>query len=124
MGSPLIPFMREAKPCAAINLPDRSRHTPPPTPMVTAIGGVAVDAGGIELRQRVGLNYGYAVFADAGRVGETALPFSGKYAVGLGAGVRYYTPIGPLRVDIGLMHRLPKPNNDSFELYIGLGQSF
>ena len=63
----------------------------------TPVGGVAVDAGGIELRQRVGLNYGFAVFADAGRIGQTALPFSGKYAVGLGTGVRYYTPIGPLR---------------------------
>jgi translocation and assembly module TamA len=39
--------------------------------------------------------------------------------------VRYYTPIGPLRLDIALpLHRLPKPNDDSFEVYIGLGQSF
>jgi translocation and assembly module TamA len=97
--------------------PDFSENTP--------VGGVAVDAGSIELRQRVGLNYGFAVFADAGRVGETALPFSGQYAVGLGTGVRYYTPIGPLRLDIAVpLHRLPKPNDDSFELYIGLGQSF
>ena len=104
-------------PAGTVTNPNFSENTP--------VGGIAVDAGGVELRQRVGLNYGYAVFADAGRVGETALPFSGKYAVGLGAGVRYYTPIGPLRVDIGFpMHRLPKPNNDSFELYIGLGQSF
>jgi translocation and assembly module TamA len=91
----------------------------------TPIGGVAVDAGSVELRQRVGLNYGFVLFADAGRVGQTALPFSGQYAVGFGTGLRYYTPIGPLRVDIALpLHRLPKPNDDSFELYIGLGQSF
>jgi translocation and assembly module TamA len=91
----------------------------------TPVGGVAVDAGSIELRQRVGANYGFAVFADAGRVGETALPFSGQYAVGLGTGVRYYTPIGPLRFDIAVpLHRLPSPNNNSFEVYIGLGQSF
>ncbi len=104
-------------PAGSIPDPNFSENTP--------VGGVAVDAGSIELRQRVGANYGFAVFADAGRVGQTALPFSGKYAVGLGAGVRYYTPIGPLRLDIGLpLHRLPAPNNDSFELYIGLGQSF
>jgi translocation and assembly module TamA len=104
-------------PSGTIPNPNFSENTP--------VGGVAVDAGSIELRQRVGANYGFAVFADAGRVGQTALPFSGRYAVGLGAGVRYYTPIGPLRLDIGVpLHRLPEPNDDSFELYIGLGQSF
>jgi translocation and assembly module TamA len=104
-------------PAGTIPNPDFSENTP--------VGGVAVDAGGIEVRQRIGANYGFAVFADAGRVGQTALPFSGKYAVGLGAGVRYYTAIGPLRLDIGVpLHRLPKPNDDSFEIYIGLGQSF
>jgi translocation and assembly module TamA len=77
------------------------------------------------LRQRVGVNYGFAVFADAGRVGDTATPFSGQYAVGLGTGVRYYTGIGPIRFDIAVpLHRLPSPNNNSFEVYIGLGQSF
>lgn len=89
----------------------------------TPVGGVAVDAGSIELRQRVGLNYGFAVFADAGRIGQTALPFSGQYAVGVGTGVRYYTPIGPLRLDFALpLHR--KSYDDRFEVYIGLGQSF
>ncbi|HEX3835482.1 MAG TPA: BamA/TamA family outer membrane protein [Steroidobacteraceae bacterium] len=104
-------------PSGATPNPNFSENTP--------VGGVAVDAAGIELRQRVGRNYGFAVFADAGRVGQTALPFSGQYAIGAGAGVRYYTPIGPLRLDIALpLHRLPKPNDDSFEVYIGLGQSF
>jgi translocation and assembly module TamA len=104
-------------PPGAVLNPNFSENTP--------VGGVAVDAAGIELRQRIGRNYGFAVFADAGRVGQTALPFSGQYAIGGGVGLRYYTPIGPLRVDIGLpLHRLPKPNDASFEVYIGLGQSF
>jgi translocation and assembly module TamA len=91
----------------------------------TPIGGVAVDAGSVELRQRVGLNYGFAVFADAGRVGQTPQPFGGQYEVGMGAGLRYYTPIGPLRVDVAFpLHILPAPNNAHFEIYIGLGQSF
>jgi translocation and assembly module TamA len=104
-------------PPGAILNPDFSENTP--------VGGVAVDAGSVELRQRIGRNYGFAVFVDAGRIGQTALPFSGSYAAGAGAGVRYYTPIGPLRLDVGFpLHRLPKPNDDSFEVYIGLGQSF
>ncbi|HEV2703753.1 MAG TPA: BamA/TamA family outer membrane protein [Steroidobacteraceae bacterium] len=91
----------------------------------TPIGGVAVDAGSVELRQRVGRNYGFAVFADAGRVGQTPQPFGGQYEVGMGAGLRYYTPIGPLRLDVAFpLHMLPAPNNAHFEIYIGLGQSF
>ena len=90
----------------------------------TPVGGVAVDAGSIELRQRVGTHYGFAVFADAGRIGETALPFSGKYAIGFGTGVRYYTPIGPLRLDFAVPLHLTAPTADHFEIYVGLGQSF
>jgi translocation and assembly module TamA len=95
--------------------PDFSENTP--------VGGVAVDAASVELRQRVGLNYGFALFADAGRVGQTPLPFSGVYAIGLGTGLRYYTPIGPIRVDIAFpLHR--SPTDDHLEVYIGLGQAF
>ena len=89
----------------------------------TPVGGVAVDAGSLELRQRVGSNWGYAVFTDAGRIGQTAMPFSGTYHVGVGAGPRYYTPIGALRVDFAFpVNR--EPGGDRFEVYIGLGQAF
>jgi translocation and assembly module TamA len=89
----------------------------------TPVGGVAVDAFSLELRQRIGRNWGFAVFADSGRVGDTALPFSGRYQSGVGAGPRYYTPIGPLRVDIAFpIDR--QPYDSRLEVYIGLGQAF
>ena len=94
----------------------------------TPKGGVAVDAFSVELRQRVGSNWGYGVFTDAGRIGQTPSPLSGQYWIGVGAGPRYYTPIGALRVDfaVPLDHQ---PSGDCgklgcFEVYIGLGQSF
>jgi translocation and assembly module TamA len=95
----------------------------------TAQGGVAVDAGSVELRQRVGTNWGYAVFVDGGSVGQTARPFSGRFQFGVGSGARYYTPIGALRVDFALPVNPPPPSADGdkpdrFEIYIGLGQSF
>ncbi|HEY1898440.1 MAG TPA: BamA/TamA family outer membrane protein [Steroidobacteraceae bacterium] len=89
----------------------------------TPVGGVAVDAFGLELRQRMGRNWGFAVFADSGRVGNTAMPFSGRYQSGVGGGPRYYTPIGPLRVDIAFpIDR--QPYDSRLEVYIGLGQAF
>ena len=36
---------------------------------------------------------------------------------------RYYTPIGPIRLDVAVpLNKLP--GGDSFELYVGLGQAF
>jgi translocation and assembly module TamA len=37
--------------------------------------------------------------------------------------VRYYTAIGPLRVDLA-MPLTKVPGNDSYQVYIGLGQAF
>ena len=94
----------------------------------TPMGGVAVDAFSVELRQRVGRNWGFGVFADAGRIGQTPSPLSGEYRIGVGAGPRYYTPIGALRLDFAVpMDHQPSGDCGSlgcFEVYIGLGQSF
>jgi translocation and assembly module TamA len=43
--------------------------------------------------------------------------------VGLGTGVRYYTPIGPVRVDLAFPIERTQ-NSGAFQVYIGLGQSF
>ena len=86
-------------------------------------GGAAIDAATIEWRQRVWGNIGAAVFADAGQVNVSSAPFKGKLQEGVGVGARYYTPIGPLRVDFAIPLSHP-PHGDSFELYLGLGQAF
>jgi translocation and assembly module TamA len=50
-------------------------------------------------------------------------PLTGTIRFGAGAGVRYYTPIGPIRLDLALpVNR--RPGDDAFEIYIGLGQAF
>ena len=86
-------------------------------------GGAAIDAATIELRQRVWHNIGAVVFADAGQVNTSSAPFQGKLQEGVGVGARYYTPIGPIRVDVATPLTRP-PHSDSFELYLGLGQAF
>jgi len=86
-------------------------------------GGAAIDAATIEFRQRVWHDIGAAVFADAAQVTSAGGPFEGTLREGVGTGLRYYTPIGPVRVDIAIPLNKP-PGGDVFELYLGLGQAF
>ena len=87
------------------------------------VGGLSIDAATIEFRQRLPNSFGVAAFIDAGQVGETSTPFQGTVHVGAGLGVRYYTAIGPIRLDVAVPLNKPR-GGDSFELYIGLGQAF
>lgn len=88
-----------------------------------AQGATSVDALSLEWRQRLWEHWGFATFVDGGQAGTSSLPFDGKFNIGVGGGVRYYTAIGALRLDVGvpLTH---VPENDSFQLYISLGQAF
>jgi translocation and assembly module TamA len=87
------------------------------------IGGTAMNAGSIEYRQRIGKSLGFAVFVDGGQASGDVNPLNADLRFGAGAGARYYTPIGPIRVDFALPVN-KRPHDDSFEIYIGLGQAF
>jgi translocation and assembly module TamA len=86
-------------------------------------GGDAIDAATAEYRQRLFGDFGAALFVDAGQVSAGNAPFSGTVRLGTGAGLRYYTPVGAVRLDIAVPVKRP-PHGDSFEFYIGLGQAF
>ena len=86
------------------------------------VGDKSVDAATVEFRQRIGQDWGAVAFADAGQASAGA-PFTGTMRVGVGVGARYYTSIGPVRLDIAVP-LAPMPHGDSFEIYIGLGQAF
>jgi translocation and assembly module TamA len=93
--------------------------TSPPIPK----GGTGLVATGVEYRQRFGTSFGAALFVDAGKDSANPEPWEGRTSVGYGTGVRYYTPIGPVRLDIGLpVRRLPGGN--ALDIYVGLGQAF
>ncbi len=95
----------------------------PPFPDNKPIGGTSIDAATIEFRQRLFENFGVAAFVDAGQVGAKSTPFQGTVHVGAGIGLRYYTAIGPIRLDVAVPLN-KQPGNDAFEIYIGLGQVF
>jgi translocation and assembly module TamA len=87
------------------------------------IGGTAVDAATVELRQRLFGNFGVVAFVDAGQASDEGVPFTGTLRIGAGTGVRYYTPIGVVRADVAMPLNRP-PGGDTFGIYIGLGQAF
>jgi translocation and assembly module TamA len=89
----------------------------------TPEGGTAIAAGTVEFRQRILANYGFATFLDVGQVSANGTPVTSDWHAGAGVGLRYYTPIGPIRLDIAVpLNKLP--GGDLLEVYIGIGQAF
>ncbi len=89
----------------------------------TPRGGGAMDAINLEFRQHVWGHFGVVPFIDAGQVGTSSAPFTGTLRVGAGLGVRYYTGIGPIRLDVALP-LTRTPGSGAFALYVGLGEAF
>jgi translocation and assembly module TamA len=77
-----------------------------------------------EVRLRVTETIGGVVFVDAGTTYDGSVPdFGEPLRVGVGPGLRYFSPIGPVRVDLGFP--IDRRNEDDpFQLYVSLGQAF
>ncbi len=86
-------------------------------------GGTSITAATVEYRQRFGESYGAAVFVDAGQVSSSSAGFGSGLRAGAGVGARYYTPIGPVRLDVAVPLNKQR-GDDTFELYLGIGQAF
>jgi translocation and assembly module TamA len=89
-------------------------------------GGSSLLDGSLEWRQRFGGNWGAAAFVDAGRVsggGSGTVADKAAWRLGVGVGARYYTVIGPVRVDVALP-LVRQPGSQGYGLYIGIGQAF
>ena len=86
-------------------------------------GGASITAATVEYRQRIGASFGAVAFVDAAQVSASSAPFTGTLFEGAGVGARYYTAIGPIRLDLAVP--LQKRRKDEIgEAYIGLGQAF
>ena len=80
---------------------------------------------GTELRYRAFESIGFVVFFEGGNVYQTVIPnLTDGYFWGTGLGLRYYTPIGPIRADIGVPLRRRSGIDDPFQIYISIGQAF
>jgi len=89
------------------------------------LGGRSVIEVGAEMRIRVYDSFGIVPFIEGGNVYDGAVPeaFSNaQWAVGLG--FRYFTPVGPLRLDFGFPVNARDGVDDPFQFYISFGQAF
>ena len=91
------------------------------------LGGRSLVELGLELRIKVTDSIGIVPFVDAGQVYDTVYPdFSVDEPLrfGAGLGLRYYTAIGPVRLDVAVPLNPRETNDNNFEIYISLGQAF
>ena len=87
-------------------------------------GGLSAAEAGIELRTRLSSAIGLAGFFEAGTVSEEVFPaFDEGVQMAVGGGVRYFSPIGPLRLDVGVPIN-GRDADDAFQVYISIGQAF
>ena len=88
------------------------------------IGGRSLFELSGEVRVRLNETIGVVGFVDAGTNFSSSVPnFSEPLRVGAGPGLRYFSPIGPVRLDIGIPVN-KRDSDDSFQLYVSLGQAF
>ena len=91
------------------------------------LGGRSLVELGLELRIKVTESIGIVPFVDAGQVYDTVYPDFGvdePLRYGAGLGFRYYTAIGPVRLDVAVPLNPRETNDNAFEIYISLGQAF
>jgi translocation and assembly module TamA len=89
------------------------------------LGGRSLLEVGAELRYRITESFGAVLFLDGGTVAASAYPDLAEEELrwGAGPGLRYFTPIGPLRLDVGVpLNR--RDADDLFQLYLSIGQAF
>ena len=94
----------------------------PKNPLGDPLGGLSLVEASAELRYRFG-DFGVVGFVDAGQTYLSSLPGFSDIRAGVGVGLRYYTSLGPLRVDLATPIARREGEN-RFNLYISIGQAF
>jgi outer membrane protein assembly complex protein YaeT len=96
------------------------------------IGGLSMLVGTTEVRMPIAGNLGAVAFLDFGNVWEQSWNFDlGELRYAVGPGLRYLTPIGPIRIDVGYQLNPidnllvnGEPQKRQFRLHFSIGQAF
>lgn len=96
----------------------------PRTPGGDPVGGLSLLELGLEARIRFTNALGLVTFLEGGQVFEEEFPnFDEKLQLGVGLGLRYFTGIGPLRLDVAFPLD-KRRDDDDFQIYVSIGQAF
>ena len=88
------------------------------------MGGLSVVEIGVEARVRITEEIGLVPFIEGGQVFEDSFPrFDENLQFGAGLGLRYFTGLGPLRLDLAVPLNKRK-GDDDFQIYVSIGQAF
>lgn len=88
------------------------------------IGGRSLFEAAGELRGQFTESIGAAIFVDSGAAfGSTVPDFEEPLRVGAGGGLRYFSPVGPIRLDVGFPLN-GRDSDDAFQIYVSIGQAF
>ena len=88
------------------------------------LGGRSYQIVNLEARFKVTEDIGFVPFLDGGMVYKDPFPhIIGDMDWGAGLGLRYFTPIGPLRLDVATPLRQDE-DDAPLQIYISIGQSF
>ncbi len=91
----------------------------------TPTGGQSLLEGGVEARFKIVGPLGAALFTDFGNVWSTPLTYKlEKIHYATGIGLRYDTPIGPIRIDAARKINKQPFDKRRWEFYISVGQAF
>lgn len=86
-------------------------------------GGRYLLEASLEARAKVTENIGVVGFVDGGYVAADVFPGLEDLRLGAGLGLRYYTGLGPLRLDVAVPLN-KRPGDSDYAIYAGIGQAF
>ncbi|WP_376988088.1 autotransporter assembly complex family protein [Bosea sp. R86505] len=100
------------------------RSLSPLGPLFRLTGGRSLFEASLEARIKITDTIGVVPFFDAGTAFEGSVPdFKQRLQMSAGLGLRYYTAIGPIRVDVAAPLN-PRKGDKPVALYVSIGQSF
>lgn len=89
------------------------------------IGGRSLMTLSLEARFRLSEKIGLVGFYEVGNVYGGQIPqFNHKQLQSVGVGLRYHTPIGPIRLDVAMPLNPRKGIDSPYQIYMSIGQSF